>query len=106
MTVLVIILALIAGFLAVFRRRVNMRRFAWRTWISLAIGAVVGIVINSLLEPFLRTAPAFHMLPPWLWELGMAIVGVFMVGVPIRQALDEAIPPNKQEPPNDVRRPR
>jgi hypothetical protein len=50
--------------------------------------------------------PAFNMLPPWLWELGMAVAGAFMVGVPIRQAFNEAIPPNRQEPPDDVRRTR
>jgi len=106
MNILILILAVAAGFLVVFRRRVNMRGFAWRTWISLAIGAVVGIVIISVLEPFLIAVPAFNMLPPWLWELGMAVAGAFMVGVPIRQAFNEAIPPNRQEPPDDVRRTR
>ena len=106
MNIVILILALATGFLVVFRRRVNMRRFAWRTWISLSIGAVVGIVIISVLEPFLIAVPAFNMLPPWLWELGMAIAGAFMVGVPIRQAFNESIPPNRQEPPDDVRRTR
>jgi len=102
MDILVLIVIIATVILVLSRRHLRGRNVQWRSWIGLILGAIVGYTIISLLEPFLINLPEFRMFPAWMWKLGMAIFCGFSCMVPVRKALDEALPPNNKESRDDV----
>jgi len=102
MDIFLLITIVLTVILMLSRRRLRGRSVQWRSWIGLIIGAVIGFTIISLLEPFLINVPAFRMFPAWMWKLGVAIFCGLDCMVPVRKAIDEALPPNDKEPRDDV----
>jgi len=94
MTILLVLLALTAV-LFLLRRRVSVSGFAWRTWFSIACGAVTGYMLMTFISHF-GEPTALAILPMSVWKIGMAVVGIFMLSPVIRAALETVLPSTPQ----------